>query len=546
MVQQFLGFHGFSFDARAITRRRRSSIRACLVGVPRAASCAQMTERYFGFPALVLEPGVRTGMPILYDNPKEVGADRIANAVGAYDLYGGPSIVVDFGTATTIEAISAKGEYLGGAIFPGVEIAMDALFGRAAGLRRVELAAAEARDREVDGRVDPVGRDLRLQRARSTGSSTGSRPSSGECAVIATGGLADLDQPARPHGAALRALADALRSTDHLRTERLMEPERTRRRRRARRAARAGRGDARPGRGPVPGSLRPHAHRWRRCASTGTSASRPARRATTSCASPAGSAAAGCRASSCSSTLRDGTGELQLFVNKAELGDDAFARFVDEVDRGDWVGVEGAVMKTKKGELSVNVKTFALLAKSLRPLPEKWHGLADTDTRFRQRYVDLIANDDARRVFAIRFAAIAAMRALPRRARASSRSRRRCCTRSLGGATARPFVTHHNALDTDFYLRDRARALPQAPDRRRPRQGVRDRAGVPQRGRLDPAQSRVHDARALRGVRRLHRHDAADRAADRRAAATETIGTTVVEWDGADASTSRRRSRGAR
>ena len=82
---------------------------------------------------------MRTGMPILYDNPKEVGADRIANAVAAYDGYGGPTIVVDFGTANTIEAISAKGEYLGGAIFPGIEISMDALFGRAAALRRVEL-----------------------------------------------------------------------------------------------------------------------------------------------------------------------------------------------------------------------------------------------------------------------------------------------------------------------------------------------------------------------------------------------------------------------
>ena len=109
-------------------------------------------------------------------------------------------------------------------------------------------------------------------------------------------------------------------------------------------------------------------------------------------------------------TVRDGTGQLQLFVDKAELGDDAFARFVDEVERGDWVGVEGAVMKTKRGELSVNVKTFGLLAKSLRPLPEKWHGLSDTETRFRQRYVDLIANDDARRVFAVRFAAVAAAR----------------------------------------------------------------------------------------------------------------------------------------
>src|SRR6266571_3623830 len=133
MIQQFLGFHGFSFDD-SITGVAISS------GVPRVtAELRTMTDRYFGFPALVLEPGVRTGMPILYDNPKEVGADRIANAVGAYDLYGGPSIVVDFGTATTIEAVSANGEYLGGAIFPGVEISMDALFGRAAGLRKVEL-----------------------------------------------------------------------------------------------------------------------------------------------------------------------------------------------------------------------------------------------------------------------------------------------------------------------------------------------------------------------------------------------------------------------
>ena len=143
----------------------------------------------------------------------------------------------------------------------------------------------------------------------------------------------------------------------------------------------------------------------------------PARRATTSCASPAGSCCCRAQGKLVFATLRDGPGELQLFVNKAELGDDAFARFVDEIDRGDWVGVEGAVMKTKKGELSVNVKSFTLLSKSLRPLPEKWHGLSDTDTRFRQRYVDLIANDDARRVFAIRFGAIAAMRTLPRRAR---------------------------------------------------------------------------------------------------------------------------------
>src|SRR3546814_1329241 len=78
-------------------------------------------------------------MPILYDNPREVGSDRIADAVAAWDLFGGPTIVVDFGTATTFEAVSARGEYMGGAIFPGIDISLDALYGRAAALRRVEL-----------------------------------------------------------------------------------------------------------------------------------------------------------------------------------------------------------------------------------------------------------------------------------------------------------------------------------------------------------------------------------------------------------------------
>ena len=98
-----------------------------------------MTDRYFEFEPIVIEPGVKTGMPILYDNPKEVGADRIANAIAAYDLYGGPTIVVDFGTGNTFDVISAEGEYLGGAIAPGIEISLDALFGRAAALRQVEL-----------------------------------------------------------------------------------------------------------------------------------------------------------------------------------------------------------------------------------------------------------------------------------------------------------------------------------------------------------------------------------------------------------------------
>ena len=151
-------------------------------------------------------------------------------------------------------------------------------------------------------------------------------------------------------------------------------------------------------------------------------------------------------------TIRDGTGVLQLFVNKSVLGEDAFVRFGDDVERGDWVGVEGTVMKTKTGELSVNVKMFVLLSKSLRPLPEKWHGLGDTETRFRQRYVDLIANDDARRVFAVRFAAISATRRFLVE-RGFVEVETPVLTSHPGSDAARPFTTRHNALDADFSLR---------------------------------------------------------------------------------------------
>ena len=99
----------------------------------------QVCERYFNTKPLFIEPGVKTGMPVLYDNPAEVGADRIVNAVAAFEKYGGPCVIVDFGTATTFDCISKKGEYLGGVICPGIGISADALFQRTARLPRVEI-----------------------------------------------------------------------------------------------------------------------------------------------------------------------------------------------------------------------------------------------------------------------------------------------------------------------------------------------------------------------------------------------------------------------
>ncbi|MBI2706095.1 MAG: lysine--tRNA ligase [Actinobacteria bacterium] len=151
-------------------------------------------------------------------------------------------------------------------------------------------------------------------------------------------------------------------------------------------------------------------------------------------------------------SLRDRSGEIQLFISEAVLGEQRHHDFASIVDRGDWIGVVGTVMVTRTGELSVKVSEFQMLAKSIRPLPDKWKGLTDTDTRYRQRYVDLIARDDTRRTFEIRFKAIEGIRDHLR-----SLGYYEVETPALsliqGGATARPFITHYNALNIDSYLR---------------------------------------------------------------------------------------------
>jgi type III pantothenate kinase len=152
-----------------------------------------MLSRYYpNLPAVVVEPGVRTGVPLLYDNPKELGSDRIVNALAAYHLYGGPAVVVDFGTSTNFDVVSARGEFIGGVLAPGIEISIDALAARAARLVKVELtrprsvigkSTVEALQSGIlygfAGQIDGLVRRILAELG-------------GDATVIATGGLAQV------------------------------------------------------------------------------------------------------------------------------------------------------------------------------------------------------------------------------------------------------------------------------------------------------------------------------------------------------------------
>ncbi len=186
-----LTFRGLLADQESVT-----GISLCSTVPAVLREMRLMLDRYFAsVTTVIVEPGTKTGVPVLTDNPKEVGADRIVNTIAAHHLYGGPCIVVDFGTSTNLDVVSAKGEFLGGALAPGIEISLDALAQRAAQLRKVELVrprsaigknTVEALQSgalygfagQVDGLVDRITAEL------------------GEVtAVVATGGLAPIVVP---------------------------------------------------------------------------------------------------------------------------------------------------------------------------------------------------------------------------------------------------------------------------------------------------------------------------------------------------------------
>ncbi len=188
MIMGFVTFAGVEFSE--VTGVSVSS------GVPRLlAMVRSFADRYLDFEPVIIGPGIKTGMPIKYDNPREVGADRIANAVAAYELYGGPAIVVDFGTGNNFDIVSEDGAFLGGAITPGIEISLDALVNRASALRSIELV--EPRNVIGTSTVESLQSGAMYGFAASVDGMVARFQDElgGDAVVVATGGLAPVIAP---------------------------------------------------------------------------------------------------------------------------------------------------------------------------------------------------------------------------------------------------------------------------------------------------------------------------------------------------------------
>ena len=424
----------------------------------------RMTRKHFpDLPVTFVEPGTKTGVPLLYDNPREVGADRIVNTLAAHTVYGGPAIVVDFGTSTNFDVVGKHGEFLGGVLAPGIEISMDALAARGARLFKFELA----RPRSIIGKTTveafAVGHGLRLRRPgrrsrapalrrdRARRGSGQARDRHGRPGFRRTQRMRDRHRP-RP-GADADRPAIGVREKLVLRIRQnggmaavdedldLNEQERVRREKLAR-ILDSGR-EAYPVNYPrttsypevraAGGGLEPDTITDRVVGVVGRVVQKRG------------------QGKIAFAALQEGGETLQVVLQLDRVGQESLDLWFADVDYGDHVGVTGFIGTTKRGELSVFVETWAMTAKALRPLPDKHAGLTDLEARARQRYVDLIVRPEARAAVEARAAIIFALR--------SSLNRRGFIEvetpvlQHLHGGAARPFKTHMNALDLPLYLR---------------------------------------------------------------------------------------------